>query len=221
MYPQKDSQRRIAGAETSRGRIASRRTDRRNLRGRQGNSVVFELILSYAALLAATASHAEPSEPPAPAAAESPTIIYLVRHAEPDVGPPQDPFLSKAGEKRAYDLQQVLRSAGLSAIYHTEARRTRQTVRALAGLLEIVPRMMGAPEVDRLVERLKTEHRGQSVLVVGHSDTIPAILKGLGISVDRVPAIGAHEFDHLFVVIMPPSGAPSLLHLHYGTRTSR
>ncbi|MBI4716233.1 MAG: histidine phosphatase family protein [Planctomycetes bacterium] len=178
------------------------------------------LLIAYGAILAGAASAAEPAEP-ATSAAATPTIIYIVRHAEPDVGPPQDPFLSKAGEKRAYDLQQALRSAGLAAIYHTEARRTRQTVRALAGLLEIVPRMTGAPEVDRLVERLKTEHRGQSVLVVGHSDTIPAILKGLGVGEDRVPTIGAHEYDHLFVVVIPPGGEPSLIHLHYGTRTSR
>lgn len=156
-------------------------------------------------------------EPAAPAA---PTFIYLVRHAEKLDIPPQDPALSAAGKKRAQELQAALRGVKLNAVYHTEARRTHDTVIPTAGLHKITPKMIGAPEIDRLVETLKTKHAGEVVLVAGHSNTVPKILRGLGVAEAEVPEIREHEYDHLFLVMLNVGERTLMHHLHYGDRNS-
>ncbi len=157
-------------------------------------------------------------ESTAPAA---PTFIYLVRHAEKLETPPQDPALSAAGKKRAQELQAILRGVKLNAVYHTEARRTHDTVIPTAGLHKIAPKMIGAPEIDRLVDTLKIKHSGEIVLVAGHSNTLPKILRGLGVAEAEVPEIREHEYDHLFLVMLNIGDKTLMHHLHYGDRNSR
>lgn len=155
-----------------------------------------------------------------PTTAPAPTFIYLVRHAEKLDTPPQDPALSAAGKRRAQELQAILRGVKLNAVYHTEARRTHDTVIPTAGLHKIAPKMIGAPEIDRLVETLKTKHAGEVVLVAGHSNTVPKILRGLGVAEAEVPEIREHEYDHLFLVMLNVQGETIMHHLHYGARNS-
>jgi len=51
------------------------------------------------------------------------------------------------------------------------------------------------------------------VLVVGHSNTVPEIVKALsGIT---VPAITDAEYDHIFVVVIPATGSPRLIRLRF------
>lgn len=150
------------------------------------------------------------------AAAAEPTTIYLVRHAERDPGPPEDPRLSREGLRRAAELRSMLRSIKLAAIYETEARAAKQTVAPTAGAHQIKPTQIGAPEVDKLVEMLKTKHAGETVLVVGNAESIPKTLKLLGVHEDSVPMIAEREHDHLFLVHLDTGGRVTLQHLHYG-----
>ena len=57
----------------------------------------------------------------------------------------------------------------------------------------------------------RVKERSGSVLIVGHSNTVPEILKGLGIQ-DAI-VIGDSEFDNLFVVTCGASA--SLVRLRY------
>jgi hypothetical protein len=56
-------------------------------------------------------------------------------------------------------------------------------------------------------------NRGGTVLVVGHSNTVPAILRSLG-ATERI-AITEDTYDDLFQLTLAPEG-PTLHHLHYG-----
>ena len=49
------------------------------------------------------------------------------------------------------------------------------------------------------------------MLIVGHSNTVPDVLKRLGVQGDI--AIGDMEFDNLFVVVRPAAGEPTLVRL--------
>ena len=55
--------------------------------------------------------------------------------------------------------------------------------------------------------------KDEVVLVVGHSNTVPAILKSLGHA--PVVTVGEEDFDNLFIVTTQPSGAPTVVHLKY------
>ena len=151
----------------------------------------------------------------------APTTVYLVRHAEKDAIPQHDPQLSRKGMGRAFDLQRVLRSVTLSGVFHTEARRTQQTVTPVAKGHDLRAELVGAPEPDKLIEKIKTEHTGKAVVVAGHSNTIPDLLKRLGVPEDQIPTIGEHEYDHMFVVTLTEDGKTYMMHMHYGEQTSQ
>lgn len=140
--------------------------------------------------------------------------IFLVRHAErADAGGnatmAADPDLSDAGRARAASLATVLADAGVTAIFTTELKRTQQTAAPLGKASGVIPTTVKATDTASLIAQI-TASKG-NVLVVGHSNTVPAIVKALGVTTPV--AIGDNQFDHLFLVTATPS--PSVLTLHY------
>jgi broad specificity phosphatase PhoE len=63
------------------------------------------------------------------------------------------------------------------------------------------------------------KHAGETVLVVGHSNTVPAIVEALGAR--RPPAICDSQYDNLYVVTVPPSGAVGTVRAKYGEPSRR
>ncbi len=146
--------------------------------------------------------------------------VFVVRHAEKqtdsnDAGVP----LSEAGRARAMRLASHLKNAGVTAIYSTDYVRTLATAEPLARALKITVRKYqakgpdGKPDLGPLASRLKAEHPRDVVLVVGHSDTVPPLLKALGcVETIEIPAA---QYDDLFAVVPTGKGPPTLLRLTY------
>jgi len=133
-------------------------------------------------------------------AAAQPTV-FVVRHAErADAASPTmmatDPDLSAVGRARADLLARMLRDTKITAIYTTEYKRTQQTAAPLATRLGLRPVVVPSKDMSSLAQKVKSATG--SVLVVGHSNTIPTVIKALGI-VDPV-TIEDTEFDNLFIV---------------------
>jgi broad specificity phosphatase PhoE len=137
------------------------------------------------------------------------SVVVLVRHAEPAAGG-SDPGLAPAGVARAATLASMLAGAEVTAIFTSDLRRTKETAAPLASLLSIAPVVIAD---DPKVAAAQIKAAGQHVLVVGHSDTTPAIIKALG---GPAVSIKPKQFDRMFVLSVPPSGAGSLLTLSYG-----
>ena len=147
--------------------------------------------------------------------AAQPTV-FLVRHAErADTVPGtpatmgNDPDLSEAGRVRAESLATLLKDAKISAIFATEFKRTQQTAAPLAKALGLTVKIVTSKDTAALVKQVKSA-KG-NVLVVGHSNSVPDVIKGLGVSTPV--SIGDDDFDNLFLVARDTP--PSLLHLHY------
>jgi broad specificity phosphatase PhoE len=136
----------------------------------------------------------------------APTTV-LIRHADVPSGAGGDPALSAEGLARAQGLRHVLRDAGISAIFVTQFRRTQETAKPLAADLEITPIVID--DVEPLVTAIRALPPGSRALVVGHTNTVPGVITGLG--GQAVPPIGATEFDNLFV-----QAQGRLIHLRYG-----
>jgi broad specificity phosphatase PhoE len=149
--------------------------------------------------------------------ASTTTVVVLARHAEKDLSSIQDPPLSAEGEQRAERLAQMFgRSTGvgrIDAIYVSDARRTQQTAAPLAERLGKQAIVVPAADIKGLVSRVMHEHEGGSVLIVGHSNTVPELIHELG-SID-VPPIGDDEYDTLYVLSIPSFGQASLLRMAY------
>jgi hypothetical protein len=73
-----------------------------------------------------------------------------------------------------------------------------------------------ANDVAPLVASILAHHRGEKVLVIGHSDTVPNIIKAAG--GPALPSIDGEEFDNLFVLTLCRCGwrRVTLLNLQYG-----
>lgn len=142
--------------------------------------------------------------------------VLLVRHADIDLAPapvPGDPPLNAAGRARAATLAHVAGTAGVATVLTSSFLRTRQTVEPLAGRLGLVPRL--TPSSSLLASQLLSGALGETVLVAGHSNTVPEMIAAFGVPPPH-PAIGHHEFDNLFVVAVFAPGEARLLHLRYG-----
>ena len=139
-------------------------------------------------------------------------IVFVVRHAERTGtdGPAQtDPALSETGRARAAGLKRELRDAGIQSIYTSELKRARQTAAPLADSLGIKSEVVAARDVDELITKIKSG--AGNVLIVGHSNTVPEIVKGLGVTTKVT--LSEKQYDDLFVVVL--GQPPLLLHLHY------
>ena len=143
------------------------------------------------------------------------TTVILVRHAEKKIEPNNaDPDLTPLGESRAQELVRMFGDAGINAIYATQFRRTQETVKPLADRLALPILTVDSKQTQELVRQILTDHRGQTVLVSGHSNTVPEIITALG--GPKVQEIPDSDYDNLFVVTCYRFGKAKVVRLKYG-----
>jgi len=148
------------------------------------------------------------------------TTVILIRHAEKKIEPENpDPDLTLAGEARAQELARMFANSGINAIYATQFKRTQQTVKPLADRIGISPTLLNANQSDELVQRIQTNHRGQTVFVAGHNNTIPALVSTL--SGENYPIIPESEYDNLYVVTIYRFGKAKVLKFKYGSESTQ
>ena len=123
--------------------------------------------------------------------------IYITRHAE-RANESDTTSLSVAGLTRARMLSDRLDNAGIDSIFVTPYRRTEQTATPLASRLGLPLTKYPAAPVTVITNRLRT-FRGKNALVVGHSNTILEIAKGLGI-VPSMQKIEHSEYQNFLLV---------------------
>jgi broad specificity phosphatase PhoE len=150
------------------------------------------------------------------------TVVVLVRHAEAATSTNGDPDLSAAGEKRVAGLGElladVLGPAKVDFLYAADTRRAQQTAAPVANQFKLPINLVASSDWAGLAGRIKREHRGKTVVVVGYATTLPTLLSQLsGSSV----AMAEDEFDSIYVVVMPSPGETRILRLRYGETSSR
>lgn len=162
------------------------------------------------------------------------TTVVVVRHAEKGPATPNDADtpLTQDGEKRAETLARMLKVSvpasstipKVSAVFSTKlpgtpekpVKRTLETVNNYA-VPENIPIQYydySAQGNTDLVNQIKSNYVGKTVLVAGHSDTVTDIVQKLGVSANSIPPIG-NEFNNLLIVTISPNGTASLTHLKY------
>lgn len=130
-----------------------------------------------------------------------PSVIYVVRHGE-KAPAGKDPELNDHGKARAQNIATTLQRAGIASIFSSATTRTRQTAQPLAQRsgLEVQTYDSAAPKA--LAEKVKAQHG--AVLVVGHSNTVPELVRLFG----GAPGadIADNEYDRLYQLIAGPNG---------------
>ncbi|WP_332772361.1 histidine phosphatase family protein [Phenylobacterium sp.] len=165
------------------------------------------LIALAAALISATSAGAQ--------------TVVIVRHGE-KVDTSSDPALSSAGEARAAALAAALRGAGVSTVIATPLKRTRSTAQPTAAAAGLTVTSIGfdggqPTHVAAVAALARQAPATATVLVVGHSNTVPEIARALG-DADPQPLTDC-DFDRM-TVIQLGAGAPKVVHARYGAPTS-
>jgi broad specificity phosphatase PhoE len=168
--------------------------------------------LLFVAILALAACANPVSTPDA-----SPTVFLLVRHAEKLGG--DDPGLTDEGQARALALAEALADAHIDQIVSSQFRRTRDTAAPLAARLgmEVETRALdpsdAAGSSSAIALELAATHPGWTILMVGHSNTIPHIASALtGVPMED---LDERDYDNLFVVIRAGSSG-QLIRTRFG-----
>lgn len=141
------------------------------------------------------------------------TTVLLVRHAEKNSTPEDDPDLSPIGQKRAQKLLEITRAADISAIYATQYARTRRTAQPLADSLNKPITTIDAAKSKDLAADILAKHHGKVVLVVGHSNTLEEIITALGGG--KIAEIPDEEYDNFYVVTVCAPGRVTVLRLKF------
>ena len=126
------------------------------------------------------------------------TTIVLTRHAEKaNVWSDQ---ISEDGQKRALALVQLTHQLDVSGIYVSSAKRTQQTAAPLAKARGIA--MKSTRRLSVLRKEILSLHHGKTVVIVGHSNTIPNLIRYL-VPHSSPPKIQESDFSNLFIIRIP------------------
>ena len=141
--------------------------------------------------------------------------IYLVRHAEKQLG--DDPLLTTEGNKRAGDLMRGLQDKRIRRIYVTQYKRTQNTADSLRIQLTIdtVDYLADTSCVDLFNKLTANSDGNKTILIIGHSNTIPGIIRKLGVADYPLQNIPDAEFDNLFLVRFK-KGKANVVKVKYG-----
>lgn len=132
------------------------------------------------------------------------TTVLIARHGEkqdPNSNAPDEP-LSADGQARAQALRATLLRAGVTAVYATDTRRTRDTAAPLAAAFRLNTEIYA--DANALAGDVLAQHRGDVVLVVAHSNTVATVANAFG---TQLPTASIADFDNLYVVSVPSVSA--------------
>ena len=154
------------------------------------------LVLFLSIFVAVTVASAQP-------------VVVIVRHAEKAASDGGDPDLSPAGRARAEALARILKDSGITAIFTSEFKRTQETAGPTSASAGVAATVVPAKDPAALVAKL--HQLNGNALVVGHGNTIPNIIKALGINAP----INIPDADYSELLIVTLGDKPQLFRLHY------
>jgi 2,3-bisphosphoglycerate-dependent phosphoglycerate mutase len=141
------------------------------------------------------------------------TTLVLVRHAEKAATPKSDdPELSPEGIKRAEKLAEMFNATPFASVYATPYKRTMSTALPLAKAQNISVQNYAAKPNAAFLDSLLQKHAGGTVLVVGHSNTIPALLNML-VGSEKYPQLDDADYNNIFIVSLTKRGNAKVVRL--------
>jgi phosphohistidine phosphatase SixA len=145
------------------------------------------------------------------------TVVILVRHGEAATSTAGDPDLSLAGERRAARLGEfiadVLPGGQVDHLYAADTRRAQQTAASVANQFKLPINLLASSDWARLPSRIKREHRGQTIVVVGYASTLPGVVNQLGGASVSIPD---DDYGSVFVIVLPSPGPNRTFRVRYG-----
>jgi len=138
------------------------------------------------------------------------TQYYFIRHAE-KADSSKNPDLSEKGLERAQEWQLLFSELSFDEIYSTDFNRTIQTIKPISVKQNKNFSLYNPKTID--IEAFKKETFGKTILIVGHSNTIPNMINQI-IKENKYSDIEENQFGNLYIVtIFENQILSQLLHL--------
>jgi broad specificity phosphatase PhoE len=142
--------------------------------------------------------------------------VFVIRHAEQELTGTVDAGLLPEGRERATDWATILRPSRIDLVVTTEIQRSRDTGAIIAEALEVPRVEFSRGASSSIAEFLRENYPEDVVLVVGHSETIPKLLRSFGYA-DTFP-ISRSAYGWLFIVTPLENGPPAVARLNINLR---
>ena len=139
------------------------------------------------------------------------TQIYIIRHTEKADETAEDPELSAAGIERAKYWKKVLQHIHFDQVFTTDFVRNIQTAELISSDSSIKPELYYPMSFDVL--KFINLIKGEKVLIIGHSNTIPDMVNRL-IDETKYPPMSHENYNVLYVVTINKNGDTSSTMLH-------
>ena len=138
------------------------------------------------------------------------TQYYFIRHAE-KADSSKNPDLSEKGLERAQEWKALFSEINFDAVYSTDFNRTIQTIKPISVKQNKNFSLYNPKTID--IEAFKKETFGKTILIVGHSNTIPNMVNQI-IKENKYSDIAENQFGNLYIVtIFENQILSQLLHL--------
>ncbi len=127
------------------------------------------------------------------------TTYFLIRHAEKEQSNSTDknPHLNAEGFQRALQWSQVFKDLKIDSVYTTNFYRTIETANPTAASHHIKPILYDPTKIN--YAKFKEKNKGKTVLIVGHSNTIPDFVNAL-IGQEKYSQIADTNNANLYIV---------------------
>lgn len=140
------------------------------------------------------------------------TTIIMLRHAEKVADGSKDPHLTEEGQQRAKAYARIFGLLKPDAIYSSNYHRTISTAKPLAEKHEMDIQIYDPREQPSFLDKLLRDHPGGTVVVVGHSNSLPAAANYL-LKQHVLEELPETEYSKVFVLSVMPDGSAKLLPL--------
>lgn len=140
-------------------------------------------------------------------------VVYMVRHAEKDVVPKNDPPLTTDGVIRSVDLASWFKEIKVDTLFSTDYVRMRETAKPIAEQQNLEISIYDATDYDGFAKQLK-KMKVDTILVVGHSNTILNQIEAMGFEKPQ-EEINEKEYDKIFELRL---GSKEVITHNYGSK---
>lgn len=146
--------------------------------------------------------------------AQNQTTFILVRHAEKANDGTRNPPLNEDGKVRSANLAEMLANQEVTALYSTPFKRTQETLQPIADMKNIEVQSYDPYSKGEWLAMLAEEHAGGTVVISGHSNTIPVLANAL-LGKETFSQFDESDYSNLIIIVATEVGKGKLVRLKF------
>ncbi|MEO9485625.1 MAG: phosphoglycerate mutase family protein [Ekhidna sp.] len=146
--------------------------------------------------------------------AQTQTTFILVRHAEKGDDGTRNPPLNEDGTARSANLAEMLANQEVSALYSTPFKRTQETLQPIADMKGMEVMNYDPYAKGEWLATLIDKHSGGTVVISGHSNTIPALANAL-VGNETFSQFDEKDYSNLIIIVTNEVGKGKLVRLKF------